>query len=248
MENNRIVMFESDERSLNYMFEKFADKLTSTKVLSLEFDSDKFTKEHEIIGQAPEIGSVYFKHPYKPNCYVDSSNSDEYYFMQEKIEVYGKVAQLLGATKFEADVTLESMEKMTFGANGDFKYKVVKMNSDLKQTETNKITQRLVLKRNLEIQSDYDQKAKYVEAYDFVKNYNFTYDPSLNGLVESRDPSGGTLNKYQILKSELTSDYNKLLEFSAGLNAMGGIFNLNMGFSKKFESIKKVNLEMTIYF
>jgi hypothetical protein len=50
------------------------------------------------------------------------------------------------------------------------------------------------------------------------------------------------------LKTELTSDYNQLLEFSAGLNVMAGVFKLNMGFSKQFESIKKVNLDMVIYF
>lgn len=139
MENHRVILFESDERSLNYKYEKFADKLNSTKVLSLEYDKDQFLNDYEIVGQQPEIGSVYYKHPSRPNCYVDSSTSDEYYFMQEKIEVYGKVAKLLGATKFEANVTLESMEKMTFGANGDFQYKVIKMDSDLKKTETSKI-------------------------------------------------------------------------------------------------------------
>lgn len=248
MENNKVILFENDERSLNYKFEKFADKLNSTKVLSWEYDRDQFLKDYEIVGDDPEIGSVYFKHPFKSNCYVDSSSSDEYYFMQEKIEVYGKVAQLLGATSFDAKVVLESMDKIEFGANGDFKYKVVKLNADLKKTETNKITQRLELRRNIEIQPNFDEIASYRKAFDFIKNHNFTSDPSLNGLLESRDPSSGTLNKNQSLKSELTSDYNKLLEFSAGLNTMGGILNLNMGFSKKFESIKKVNLDMTIYF
>ena len=52
-----------------------------------------------------------------------------------------------------------------------------------------------------------------------------------------------------IYKSEYNNfEYNELLEISAGLKVMGDVFKLNMGFSKKFKSIKKVNLDMKIYF
>lgn len=247
MGNSKVILFEEDEKSLNYKFERHADKLKSTEVLSIEYDKDKFINDYEIIGQSPEIGSVYYKHPSKPNCYVDSS-LDEYFFMKEKMEVYGKVAQLLGATRFEATVVLDSMEKIKFGADGDIKYEVVEMNASIKETETNKIIQKLQLKRDIEIQPDFDKQLSYNKAIDFINSRNFSSDPSLKGLLESRDPSGGSLNGGQSLNSELTSEYNNLLEFSAGLNVMSGVFNLNMNFSKKFESIKKVNLDMTIYF
>nr|WP_315199221.1 hypothetical protein [uncultured Flavobacterium sp.] len=247
MGNSKVILFEDDERSLNYKFEKHSDKLKSTKILSLEYDKDQFLNDYEIIGQLPEIGSVYYKHPSKPNCYVNSA-LDEYYFMQEKIEVYGKVAQLLGATGFEATVVLDSIEKMDFIGSGDFKYKIVEMNASSKEAETNKIMQRLELKRDLEIQPDFNKIINFNKAIDFVESRNFSSDPSLKGLLESRDPKGGSITKNQTLKTELTSEYNELLEFSAGLNVMSGVFKLNMGFSKKFESIKKVNLDMKIYF
>lgn len=247
MGNSKVVLFEEDEKSLNYKFQKHSDKLKSTDILSLEYDKDKFLKNYEIIGQLPEIGSVYYKHPSKPNCYVNST-LDEYYFMQEKIEVYGKVAQLLGASSFEATVVLDSVEEMEFGAGGDIKYKVVEMDASGKQAETNRIMQRLELKRDLEIQPDFDKEISFNKAIDFVQSRNFSSDPGLKGLLESRDPKGGSITKNQTLKTELTSEYNELLEFSAGLNVMSGVFKLNVGFSKKFKSIKKVNLDMKIYF
>lgn len=247
MGNSKVVLFEEDEKSLNYKFEKHSNKLRSTEILSIEYDKDKFVNEYEIKGQLPEIGSVYYKHPSVPNCYVNSS-LDEYFFMNEKIEAYGKVAQSLGAIGFEATVVLDSLEKMEFGTNGDIKYKIVEMDASYKQTETNAIIQKLILNREIEIQSDYDKYKGYNEAFDFIKNNNFSSDPSLKGLLESRNPSNGSLTKKQTLKTELTSEYNELLEFSAGLNVMSDVFNLNMNFSKKFESIKKVYLDMIIYF
>ena len=247
MGNSKIVLFEEDEKSLNYKFEKHSDKLMSTEILSFEYDKDKFLKDYEIVGQEPEIGSVYYKHPNRPKCYVDS-NLDEYYFMQEKIEDYAKVAKWLGATGFKATIVLDSMEKITFGTNGDFKYQAVEVDATYKETETIKITQRLKLKRDFEIQPDFDKEISFKKANDFVNSHNFTADRGLKGLIDSRNPKDGSFTKYQGLNSELTSDYNKLLEFSAGLNVMSGVFKLNMGFSKKFELIKKVNLDMKIYF
>jgi hypothetical protein len=247
MGNSKVVLFEEDEKSLNYMFEQFSEKLKSTEVLSLEFDKEDFLNTYEIVGQEPEIGSVYYKHPSKLNCYVNSS-LDEYYFMQEKIEVYGKVAQLLGATSFEATVVLDSLEEMDFETVGEIKYKVIELDSTSKKAETNKMIQRLELKRDIKIQPDFDKHISYNKAIDFIKSRDFTSDSNLNGLLESRDPNGGSVTEKQTLKTELTSEYNELLEISAGLKVMGDVFKLNMGFSKKFKSIKKVNLDMKIYF
>lgn len=247
MGNSKVILFEEDEKSLNYKFEKHSDKLKSTEVLSIEYDKNEFLEKYKIVGQDPEVGTVYYKHPIKDNYYVNSS-LDEYYFMEEKIEFYGKIAQLLGATGFEATVVLDSIEKMEFDSEGNITYKVVEIDAKYKQTETNKITQRLELKREIEKKSDFDPVKGFIKANDFVNSHNFSADPKLRGLIDSRDPENDSFSTKQILKTELTSDYNQLLEFSAGLNVMSGVFKLNMGFSKQFQSIKKVNLDMVIYF
>lgn len=247
MGNSKVVLFEEDEKSLNYKFEKHSDRLKSTDVLSIEYDKDEFLKKYEIVGQKPETGTVYYKHPIKDNCYVNSS-LDEYYFMEEKIEFYGKIAQLLGAVGFEATVVLDSIEKIDFDLNGNITYKVVEIDATYKKIETNKITQRLELKREIVKKPDFDIIKGFNKANDLVNQHNFSADPKLRGLIDSRDPENGSFSKKQTLKTELTSDYNQLLEFSAGLNVMAGVFKLNMGFSKQFESIKKVNLDMEIYF
>jgi hypothetical protein len=247
MGNSKVILFEEDERSLNYKFEKYSDKLMSTDILSLEYDKDEFLNSYEIIGQLPEIGSVYYKHPSKINCYVNST-LDEYYFMQEKIEVYAKVAQLLGATKFDATVVLDSQEKNIVIVNGDIQYNVVKTEASYNKEQTNKIIQSLNFNRKIKIEPDFDKHSSYNEACQFLKSRNFTADPSLNGLLESRNPYNGSVTEEQTIKTELTSEYNELLEFSAGLEVMKDVFKLNLGFSRKFESIKKVNLDIKIYF
>lgn len=247
MGNSKVVLFEEDERALNYKFEKFADRLKSTEILSLEYDKEEFLKKYEIIGQEPEIGSVYYKHPNKPNCYVNNS-LNEYFFMQEKIEVYAKVAQLLGATNFEAKVILDSKERKITTVDGVIEYTTTTIDASRKSQIINEIKQNLKLSRNMKILPEFDKYSCYNKASDFLKSYNFTSDPSLNGLLESRNPENGTVNEKQILSIELTSEYNELLEFSAGLAAMKGIFKLSMRFSEQFQSIKKVNLDMVIHF
>jgi hypothetical protein len=250
MEHNRIsetvILFEDDERSLNYKFEPFAKQLKSTKVLSIEYDKDEFL-QFELIGSKPEIGSVYYKHPYKNDSYVNSNLTD-FYFMNEKLELIGHLVKLLGAKSFEATVNIEDIEKIEFLTEGKTNYKVVKVEANYKKEETQKLVSKLKLKREFEQDDNFDQMHNYNKVLGYIQKYNLSAESSIIGLIESRDPTVGNYNKYQELSTELTSEYNSILDFAACLNVMKNVFNLNFGYNKQFESIKKVNLEMKVHF
>jgi hypothetical protein len=244
--NETVILFEDDERSLNYKFEPFAKQLKSTRVLSVEYDKDDFL-QFELIGTKPEIGSVYYKHPYKNDTYVNSNLTD-FYFMNEKLELIGHLVKLLGAKSFEASVSIEDIEKMKISTEGKITYKVVKLDVSSKKEETQKLVSKLKLKREFEQDASFDKRVSYKEALDYIQKYNLSSESSINGLIESRNPDVGNQNKHQELSTELTSEYNSILDFAAGLSVMGDVFNLNFAYNKQFESKKKVNLSMEVNF
>lgn len=241
-----VILFEDDERSLNYKLEPFGKQLKSTKVLSIEYDKDKFS-QFELIGSKPEIGSVYYKHPYKNDVYVNSNLTD-FYFMNEKLELIAHLVKLLGAKSFEASVSIEDIEKMEFSTDGKISYTTVSAESRSKKEETKKLVSKLKLKREFEQDDSFDKIASYKNTLDHIKKYNLSAESSIIGLIDSRNPDVGNQNKRQKLSTELTSEYNSILDFAAGLSVMGDVFNLNFGFNKQFESIKKVNLSMKVDF
>lgn len=241
-----VVLFEDDERSLNYKFEPFGKQLKSTKVLSVDYDKDEFSK-FELIGPKPEIGSVYYKHPYKNDTYVNSNLTD-FYFMNEKLELIAHIVKLLGAKSFEASVSIEDIEKMEISNNGKISYKVVSLEAGNKSEETQKLISKLKLKREFEKDDSFDKRANYKKTLDHIKKFNLSAESSIIGLIESRNPDVGNQSKHQELSTELTSEYKSILDFAAGLSVMGDVFNLNFAYNKQFESIKKVNLSMEVYF
>ena len=229
--NETVILFEDDERSLNYKFEPFAKQLKSTKVLSIEYDIDEFS-QFKLIGQKPEIGSVYYRHPFKNNHYVNSNLTD-FYFMTEKIEFIAHVVKLLGAKSFEASVSISDIEKIEISTNGSIKYKVIEVSVNHKEEETKKLTSKLSLKREFDIDDSFDRSANYKIALDYLKKYNLSAENSIIGIIESRDPKIGNQSKHQELNTELTSEYNSILDFAVGLKVMGDVFNLNSAYNKQ---------------
>lgn len=250
MENSKIsenvILFEYDERSLNYMFEPRSGELKSVKVLSIEYDKDNFL-QYNLIGPTPEIGSVYYKHPYRKSTYVNSNLTD-FYFMNEKLELIAHLVKLLGAKSFEGSVDIEEIEKVEISADGKVNFKVVSVNSSFKKEETSKLTSKLKLKRYFEEDHNFNRIENYKEAQRHIKENNLSAESSIIGLIESRNPQVGNHNKRQELTTELSSEFNSILNFSVGLKVMESVFNLNFDYNKQFESIKKVNLSMIVTF
>lgn len=250
MENNKIVetvvLFQDDERSLNYKFELFGKQLISTKVLSIEYDKDEFSQLN-LIGSKPEIGSVYYKHPYKNDTYVNS-NLNDFYFMNEKLELIAHFVKLLGAKSFEASVDIEDIQKMILSTDGKIKYKVVEVESSFKHEEAKKLRSKLKLKREFEQDDSFDKVTNYNRVLEHIQKYNLSAESSIIGLIESRDPMIGNQSKHQELSTELTSEYISILNSAGGLKVMEDVFNLNFDYNRQFESIKKVNLKMEVKF
>lgn len=241
-----VVLFEDDERSLNYKFEPGGKELRSTRVLSMEYDKEDFLK-YNLIGSKPEIGSVYYKHPYRNNTYVNSNLTD-FYFMSEKMELIAHLVKLLGAKSFEGSVDIEEIEKVEISADGKVNFTVVSGAANFKNEETSKLVSKLKLKRDFQEDNNFDRRASYDQAQKYIQEYNLSAETSIIGLIESRNPQVGNQNKRQELTSELTSEFYSILHFSVGLKVMESVFNLNIGYNKQFESIKKVNLSMIVTF
>jgi len=247
--NSPVVLFESDEKSLNYKFEPNGNNLNSITVASIEYDLDAFL-QNKIIGQLPEIGSIYYKHPFKVNCYVNSKMS-ELYFMEEKILLFSNIVKLLGGKKFSGTLKIEEIQKIDTSISGRIKYKIAELDTKTKKSEEDKLTSKLEL--NVEFSKDnefinFDRISSYNKALEIIESNSLNAETSLIGLIESRDPYIGNSNLKQTLKAELTSEFNSALENTANLSLMKGIFNLNVGFDKHISEMKKINVHLEIEF
>lgn len=247
--NSQVVLFESDEKSLNYVYEPNGKNLNGIKVASIEFDKENFL-QNKIIGPLPEVGSIYYRHPYKPNCYVNSKLS-ELFFMEEKITFFSNIVKLLGGTKFSGKVKIEEIKTIDTSISGKIKYKIAELDAKTKKNEEEKLSSKLEL--NIEFSKDnesfnFDRISSYNKALEMLEANNFSAEISLVGLVDSRNPYIGNSNSKQTLKTELTSEFNIATEYSANLSLMKGIFSLSSGFEEQIASLKKVSIIIEVEF
>lgn len=244
--NELVVLFEDDEKSLNYKYQPGGKNLKSTKVLSVEYDKDKFS-QFELIGSKPEIGSVYYKHPYKNDVYVNSNLTD-FFFIEEKLYFISHIVKLLGAKSFEAELSITDVEKLEITAKGEMQFNAVEVSANYREEETKKLMSKLALKQSFVLDDSFDRNANYRIVVEYFNKYNLSAENSIKGIIHSRDPYVGNQSDSLDLKTELTSEYNRILDSAAGLSVMGDVFNLNSTYKKQFESIKKVNLSMKVNF
>lgn len=245
----QVVLFENDEKSLNYKFEPYGKNLNSTTIASIEYDRESFL-QNEIIGQHPEIGSVYYRHPYKHNCYVNS-NLEDLYFMKEKFELFSNIVKLLGGKRFSGIAEIDEIETLDSSLNGEIKYKIVELDANTKKTENARLNSKLILTVDFNQENElveFDRITSYEKVKEIIKKNNLSAETSLLGLVESRNPFIGNSNIRQTLRTELTSEFNSIVSYAASLKLMENVFNLNMSFDKQVSKIKKVNLLLEIEF
>lgn len=245
----QVVLFENDEKSLNYKFEPHGKNLNSTTIASIEYDRELFL-QNEIIGQRPEVGSVYYKHPYKHNCYINS-NLEDFYFMNEKMELFSNIVKLLGGKRFSGTAEIDEIETLESNLNGEIKYNVVELDANAKKNENARLNSKLILTVDFNKEDElveFDRVMSYEKVKEIIKQNNLSAETSLLGLVESRNPHIGNSNTKQILRTELTSEFNSVVGYAAKLKLMEDVFSLNMAFDKQVSKIKKVNLLLEIEF
>ncbi|MFK8269487.1 hypothetical protein [Capnocytophaga stomatis] len=245
----KVLLFQEDEKALNYKY-KYPDYVLGKdiEVKSFEYDVDELKEAGiKFIGGEPKDNAVYFLHPYKENTYV-SETQPENYFLEEKLELYKRVASLLGAKKIETKVGAEESQKIEVDAQGNVTFApVAKLEGGVKieKNQNNKIS--LEIEDSFELQPNFNLHKNIEELRSLIEKFNLHHEIGIISLIDSRDSTNsGTLLKKRKIKSEITSEYNHLLEISAKLNVKA--FEISATFKRKVEKMNKLTLEITFEF
>lgn len=249
MENNlpQVILFQEDEKALNYKY-KLPFQLDSNVVVkSIEYGvEDLKDKGVKLVGPRPTKDTIYYLHPYKDNEYVHESQG-EMYFLKEKLDLYRKVGYLLGAKSISTKVILSESKKISIDVEGKLQIKLIKAESNVHFSEQSKY------KSSLEISEKYNQK----ENYDLNKNIdelriiidklNLHHETDITSLIDARDSrtSGVELSERKV-KSEISSEYNRLLQVSAQLSSP--VFSVGVDFKRSLETLNKLNINIEFEF
>ncbi|MDO4764263.1 MAG: hypothetical protein Q4A00_07780 [Flavobacteriaceae bacterium] len=244
----KVLLFQEDEKALNYKY-KYPDYVLGKdiEVKSFEYDVDELKEAGiKFIGGEPQDNAVYFLHPYKENTYVSETQPEDY-FLKEKLELYKRVASLLGAKTIETKVISEEYKKIEVDAQGNITFTpVAKLEGGVKIEKNQNNKKSLEIKDSFELQPNFNLHKRIEDLRGLIEKFNLHHEIDIISLIDSRDPTSGTLLKKREVKSEITSEYNHLLEISAKLNVKA--FETSATFKRKVEKINKQILEITFEF
>ena len=246
--NKQVILFQRDEVALGYKY-KLENPLTSDiKILSIDYDLENMLEDEniKILGPKPKENSLYYLHPYKKNNYIHESLEEDY-FLKEKMTLFKKIAQDLGAKKIEIEVVQYKQKKRDIDAKGSAEYKFIKIKSGVHDEKINKYKQSFKIEEEFEIQENFDI-GKNIDYYKgYIKEHFLEHETDLISLIESRDSRKmGSLLKKSKIHSEITHEYNRLVEISVGL--ISPVFQLDSNFSKKIEELNQVEVDITFEF
>lgn len=242
----QIVLFQEDEKALNYRYKQKYSIGTNIKVKSLEYDFDDFEREYEVIGNRPSDNTLYFLHPYKDKVYLNE-NLGEVYFLKEKLQLYKSAASLLGAKSISTKITLKESQSINTDINGEVKYETVNIEGSVKTKEENNLKKMFEIDEEFELQDNFNKENNIKELRDYIKKHDLNHEIDLISLIDGRDSSqSGTLLKKKTVKSEITSEYNNLLEVSAKLNSP--VFSISGSYKEKLKKINTVTIDIKFIF
>ena len=245
----KVLLFQEDEKALNYKY-KYPDYVLGKdiEVKSFEYDVDELKEAGvKFIDGDPKDNAVYFLHPYKENTYV-SEKQPENYFLEEKLEFYKRIATLLGAKKIETKLISEESQKIEVDVQGNITLTpVAKLEGGAKIEKNQNNKTSLEIEDSFELQPNFNLHKNIEVLRGLIKEFNLHHETGIVSLIDNRDSTNsGTLLKKRKVKSEITSEYNHLLEISAKLNVKA--FETSATFKRKVEKMNKLTLEIIFEF
>lgn len=247
MENNKlgaaILQVSTEERAVNYQWEKDADKLDKNiSIVSMD-DIKKMKDSGWTFKTAMPLyeGMTLALHPFIHKCYIDITSAEDEIF-KDKLDCLGKVSKLLGVKIFEAKAIFIEEKHRNLDASGNINYKAVKLDTSYKKEEEEKYAK--TYSRKESFSGEFTQIG-YEKAKQLIKQYKLN---DLDYIVEQRNPEDSSVLSAQEVKVELTKELNSLTECAFSLNILKGVFTLNANVKQTIATQKKVILETKLIF
>lgn len=245
-----VVLVTSDEKSINYKWENNSEKLKAIDVISADYGwKDGKFENFEFIGLIPNTEQVFLKSPFEKNTYVAIEKAEDDFF-KKKISLYKKIVRKLGAKNFSAKAEFIEEKRISNEGSVNISYAPAADLSVSAKTEIeNKIAKNYELEAKFQKDDEpFDRALGYKNAKEDLEKYNLQKEYDLVDLIEGCDPNEQNTYSSQIVKFELTAELNSLIELSANINVMGGVFELGTSFKQRTESLKKIVLRTEVNF
>ena len=246
-QNAKVVLFLEDEKALNYKYKTVINLTKDIEIKSLDYDFEKFENEFTLISESKtSYGDIYFLHPYKSNTYVNEKNAEQY-LLHEKLNLFRRAASLLGAVSISSKVIVKNIDSIETDTNGKVRWKIADAGIDVKTKSTNNLKSSLEIYDEYKLESNYNHQENLENLRKFIEENNLNHELQLIDLIEGRDyKKSGTSLKKKKIKTEITQEYNNLLEISARLKSP--VFSLNSSFHKKLKNVKTLEVEIEYNF
>lgn len=249
MNNNlpQVILFQEDEKALNYRYKLPFQLNSNISIKSIEYDVDEFKNNGiKLIGPQPTKDAIYYLHPYKKNEYVHESLG-EMYFLEEKMNLYRRVGALLGAKYISTEVVLLESKKLEIDIEGNLRIKVINAGTDINYSEQSKYQNFQVTKEKIGFEDNFDLNKNIDALRIMIDKRNLHHELGIISLVEGRDSrDSGVSLKSKKVNSEISSEYNSLLEVSAQLSAP--VFSVGSNFKRSLETLNKLNVNIEFEF
>lgn len=249
MKNNlpQVVLFQEDEKALNYRYKLLFQLNNNISIKSIDYDIDEFKNNGiKLIGPQPTKDAIYYLHPYKKNEYLHESLG-EMFFLEEKMNLYRRVGALLGAKYISTEVVLLESKKLEIDIEGNLRIKAINAGTNINYLEQSKYQNFQITKEKIEFKDNFDLNKNIDELRDMIDKLNLHHELGIISLIDGRDSRvSGVSLKYRKVSSEISSEYNNLLEVSAQLSSP--IFSIGANFKRSLESLNKLNVNIEFEF
>lgn len=250
--NSNVVLVASDEKSKSYKWEDNSEKIKAIDVISGEYGrKNNLFEGFEFVGKIPNTEQVFLKNPFEENKFIEIGKAEEYFF-RKKISLYSNIIFKLGAKNFSAKAEFIEEKEMSKDANLNISYLPAGgLSAEYKEETSSKIASEYTLQDSFEDNENnksFDRIRAYNEALKIIKENNLTNEDDLCDFVRFRNPNEQSKIISRTLKLKLTSELNTLIELSAKINVMDGVFGLESGFKTKTKSLKTIILTTEVNF
>ena len=249
MENNKleaaILQISTEERAVNYQWEKDADKLDKRiSIVSMDDIKKMNDSGWTFKPDMPFLceGMTLALHPFIPKCYIDINIAEDKLF-KDKFNCLGRVVKLLGAKSFEAKTVLIEANTRIIDTTGSTNYKLIEADASYKKSEEEKYAKTYSRK---EIFSGEFTRQGYEKAKQLIKQYRLEED--LNYIVEQRNPDDSNTFSGQDIAVYLSKELNNLTECAFSLNVLKGVFTLNANVKQTISTQKEIIIETKLKF
>lgn len=246
---DKVILFESDELYLNYKYRETAKKLNKNiGIVSYDNDLDTYQKQFQFY--PPDVhplkGDAYIQSPFDKKKYI-KIDSFEDYILGAKANCISRIVQILGAKSFNFSIEVDEIKKREIDANGKISAKIFEADASVKKTQMENMNKKFSRKEEYNNPKPPSEK-DWDKAYNEAKKYGLLADLNIDKFLEQRKPDEANILQSSEITFTMSNEINSSLDIAINLNVMKGVFGLSANFHETVENKKSILGKMEVQF